>query len=61
MPSYNQINAGLSYTNEKLLRGAGIQLLYVKKNAIGNRSYPAPVLFNKVNMSLIHVVFNYRF
>lgn len=61
MPSYNQINAGLNYRNDKLLKGADIHILYVMKHTTGNKSYPASVVFNKVNMSLLNLVFNYQF
>ena len=61
MPSYQQLNASLTYPFRGGASGLKWQLLYVYKGALGNTYGEARYLINKVDMHLLNVVVNYAF
>lgn len=61
VPSYAQANVDIRYRFSGYLEGLEGQLLVVRKFSAGE-DYANPVyIFNKVDMTLINVVMNYRF
>ncbi|MCG9910907.1 MAG: OprD family outer membrane porin [Flavobacteriales bacterium] len=61
MPSYGQINADVRYAFNGFLRGFDIQLLVVGKIKAGETYNNPRYEFNKVNMMLYNLVFNFHF
>ncbi len=61
LPSYSQINADVRYSFSKLLNGLEAQLLVVHKTNMGETYQNKNFEFNKVNMTLFNIVFNYHF
>jgi len=60
-PSYNQINLNFVYTFKGWLEGLQGQFLYVYKGRLGETNGNPRFEFNKVNMSLYNLIFNYNF
>lgn len=60
-PSYNQFNIDLRHEFEGFFKGLEAQLLYVYKQNRGNTYNDNKYIFNKVDMSLWNLVFNYHF
>ncbi len=61
LPSYSQINADVRYSFSKFLNGLEAQLLVVHKTKMGDTYQNKNFEFNKVNMTLYNIVFNYHF
>lgn len=61
MPSYAQFNADIRYNFKGFLSGTSFQFLYVYKMGTGRDYEDARNIINKVNMSNINLVLNYRF
>ncbi|PKQ67212.1 OprD family outer membrane porin [Raineya orbicola] len=60
-PSYNQINANIVHQFRGILKGLQGQFLYVYKGAVGELYEDPRLEFNKVNMHLYNLIFNYNF
>lgn len=60
-PSYNQININIVHQFQRLLKGLQAQFLYVYKGALGELYDDPRLEFNKVNMHLYNLIFNYNF
>ncbi|MCX8020291.1 MAG: OprD family outer membrane porin [Chitinophagaceae bacterium] len=60
MPSYHQLNIDLQHKFKGFLKGLEAQFLYVYKRNT-EKNVAEKYLFNKADMSLWNVVFNYRF
>jgi len=61
MPSYSQINLGVTYQFEKYLKGLNALLLVVRKDEIGETYQNDRYVFNKVNMSHFNLILNYHY
>lgn len=61
MPSYSQINLGITYQFEKYLKGLNALLLVVRKDEIGETYQNDRYVFNKVNMSHFNLILNYHY
>lgn len=61
LPSYTQVNIDIRYAFAGLLKGLGLQLLYVYKDKAGNTYGNDKYVINKVDMSLYNLVLNYHF
>ncbi len=59
MPSYKQLNAEVNYT-PSTAPAFNFQLLGVYKQQVGSKPLNPSLVFNKVNMLLIHFVVNYN-
>ncbi|MCF1714466.1 OprD family porin [Flavihumibacter sp. RY-1] len=60
-PSYQQLNLSWKYDFQAFLKGMDIQFLFVHKSVLGDESYAAKYLVNKVNMSNYNLILNYTF
>lgn len=60
IPAYRQTNLGLIYRFVGLLNGFDTQVLWVIKTAVGNTYGNDRYVFNKVDMSQLNIVFNYK-
>ncbi len=60
MPSYQQLNIDLKYSMNKIVKGLEGQLLFVRKFSTGNTYNNGKFIINKVNMSIINLILNYR-
>jgi hypothetical protein len=61
MPSYSQVNLGVTYQFEHYLKGLNALLLIVRKDRIGNTYENDRFVFNKVNMTHFNLILNYYF
>lgn len=61
MPSYSQINLGLTYQFDNYLKGLNVLLLMVRKDKIGETYNNDRYVFNKVNMTHINFIVNYHY
>ncbi|WP_394996044.1 OprD family outer membrane porin [Emticicia sp.] len=61
MPSYSQINLGLTYQFDNYLKGLNALLLVVRKDDIGETYQNDRYVFNKVNMTHLNIIINYHY
>ncbi|MDZ7897458.1 MAG: OprD family outer membrane porin [Arcicella sp.] len=61
MPSYSQINLGVTYQFDKYFKGLNAQLLVVRKDDIGETYQNDRYVFNKVNMTHFNFIINYHY
>jgi hypothetical protein len=61
MPSYSQINLDVRYQFSGWWKGLDAQFLLVAKQNRGNTHNNKRFEFNRVNMQLFNLVFNYHF
>lgn len=61
MPSYRQLNADLDYAWSGWLEGASMKVLFVRKDALAHSFENKKFVFNKVDLNLLNVIFNYTF
>lgn len=61
MPSYSQVNLGLTYQFDQYLKGLNAYLLLVRKDNHGRVYGNDRLVINKVNMVHTNLIFNYRF
>ncbi len=61
MPSYSQVNLGLTYQFDQYLKGLSAFLLVVRKDKFGRVYGNDRFVFNKVNMVHANLILNYRF
>ncbi|MDX1902774.1 MAG: OprD family outer membrane porin [Thermonemataceae bacterium] len=61
VPSYNQLNINFIHQFSGFLKGLQGQFLYVYKGKIGDTYNNPNYEFNKVEMSLYNIIFNYNF
>lgn len=61
MPSYSQINLGLTYQFDHYLKGLNALLLIVRKDPFGETYQNPRFVFNKVNMTHINLIVNYHY
>ncbi|AWV97230.1 hypothetical protein DJ013_03205 [Arcticibacterium luteifluviistationis] len=61
MPSYNQINVEANYVFNGWLEGGSIKTLFVRKIGTEDTYQNPKVVFNKVNMNTLNIIFNYTF
>ena len=58
LPTYSQINLGLTYQFDHYLKGLNALLLVVRKDDIGETYQNDRYIFNKVNMTHFNLIFN---
>lgn len=61
MPSYSQINLGITYQFEHYLKGLSALLLIVRKDEQGTTYNNDRYVFNKVNMTHFNFILNYHY
>ena len=61
MPSYSQVNLGVTYQFEHYLKGLNALLLVVRKDRIGDTYENERFIYNKVNMTHFNLILNYYF
>jgi hypothetical protein len=61
MPTYTQVNFGLTYQFDHYLKGLNALLLVVRKDEIGNTYENDRYVFNKVNLTHLNLIFNYHY
>lgn len=61
MPSYSQINLGLTYQFDHYLKGLNALLLVVRKDDFGETYQNDRYVFNKVNMTHLNLIINYHY
>ncbi len=61
MPAYSQINLDIRYQFSGALRGLNTQFLFVHKLNSSGESLPAKFVYNRVNMSIVNLILNFRF
>lgn len=61
MPSYSQINLGITYQFEHYLKGLSALLLIVRKDEQGATYNNDRYIFNKVNMTHFNFILNYHY
>jgi hypothetical protein len=61
MPTYTQVNLGLTYQFDHYLKGLNALLLVVRKDEIGNTYENDRYVFNKVNLTHLNLIFNYHY
>lgn len=61
MPSYSQVNLGLSYHFGHFLKGLNALLLVVRKDELGETYQNDRYVFNKVNMTHLNFILNYHY
>ncbi|MBK7939766.1 MAG: hypothetical protein IPJ82_22970 [Lewinellaceae bacterium] len=61
LPSYTQVNLSVKHRFAKMLEGLEGTLLFVHKFAAGKIPENPKYLFNKVDMTLVNLVFDYHF
>ena len=61
MPSYSQINLGLTYQFDHYLKGQSALLLAVRKDEIGETYQNDRYIINKVNLTHLNLIFNYHY
>ena len=61
MPSYSQINLGITYQFDHFLKGFNALLLVVRKDELGETYKNDRFVFNKVNMTHFNFILNYYY
>ncbi|MFN8357878.1 MAG: OprD family outer membrane porin [Spirosomataceae bacterium] len=61
MPSYSQVNVGLTYQFDGFWKGLNAQVLVVRKDNLGETYQNDRYVFNKVNMTHLNIIFNYTY
>lgn len=61
LPSYSQINLGITYQFDRYLKGLNAQLLVVRKDEFGETYQNDRFVFNKVNMTHLNFIINYHY
>ena len=61
LPTYSQINLGLTYQFDHYLKGLNALLLVVHKDEIGETYQNDRFVFNKVNMTHLNLIINYHY
>ncbi len=61
MPSYNQINIESNLKLTKWWEGTSFKFLYVRKNSVDRNIENPKEIFNKVNLNIYNIIFNYTF
>ena len=61
MPTYSQVNLGITYQFDKYLKGLNALLLVVRKDEIGETYQNDRFIFNKVNMTHLNLIINYHY
>lgn len=61
MPSYSQVNLGLTYQFDHYLKGLSALLLVVRKDEFGDTYQNDRYVFNKVNMTHLNFIINYHY
>ncbi|MBA4850969.1 OprD family outer membrane porin [Emticicia sp. BO119] len=61
MPSYAQVNLGLTYQFENYLKGLNLLLLIARKDQIGETYQKDRFVLNKVNMTHLNLILNYQY
>jgi hypothetical protein len=61
MPTYSQLNLGITYQFDKYLKGLNALLLVVRKDEIGETYQNDRFVFNKVNMTHLNLIINYHY
>ena len=61
MPSYAQVNLGLTYQFENYLKGLNLLLLIARKDQIGETYQNDRFVLNKVNMTHLNLILNYQY
>lgn len=61
VPTYTQINLGLTYQFDHYLKGLNALLLVVRKDDIGETYQNDRFVFNKVNMTHLNLIINYHY
>jgi hypothetical protein len=61
VPTYSQINLGLTYQFDHYLKGLNALFLVVRKDEIGETYQNDRFVFNKVNMTHLNLIINYHY
>ncbi len=61
MPSYSQLNLGVTYQFDHYLKGLNALLLVVRKDPLGETYQNERFVFNKVNMTHLNFIINYHY
>ncbi len=61
MPSYTQINLGLTYQFDHYLKGLNVLLLVVRKDDFGEIPKNDCFVFNKIDMTHLNLIINYHY
>ena len=61
LPTYSQINLGLTYQFDHYLKGLNALLLVVHKDEIGETYQNNRFVFNKVNITHLNLIINYHY
>lgn len=61
MPSYSQVNLGITYQFEHFLKGLNALLLVVRKDEVGQTYQNDRYIINKVNMTHLNFIINYHY
>ena len=61
MPSYSQVNLGITYQFDHYLKGLNALLLVVRKDDFGEISQNDRFVFNKVDMTHLNLIINYHY
>lgn len=61
MPSYSQINLGITYQFDHFMKGLNALLLVVRKDELGKTYNNDRFVFNKVNMTHFNLILNYHY
>jgi hypothetical protein len=61
MPSYSQVNLGLTYQFDHYLKGLNASLLVVRKDEFGETYANDRFIFNKVNLTHFNLILNYHY
>ena len=61
MPTYSQINMGVTYQFDHYLKGLSMLLLVVRKDELGETYNNDRYIFNKVNLTHLNLIVNYHY
>lgn len=61
LPTYSQINLGLTYQFDHYMKGLNALLLVVRKDEIGETYQNDRFVFNKVNITHLNLIINYHY
>ncbi|MFN3587985.1 MAG: OprD family outer membrane porin [Spirosomataceae bacterium] len=61
LPTYTQVNAGLTYQFDHFLEGLNLLVLVVRKDQLGETYANDRFVFNKVNMTHFNFIINYHY
>lgn len=61
MPTYSQLNLGLTYQFTQYLKGLNILLLVVRKDDLGQTYDNDRYIINKVNLTHLNLIVNYNY